>query len=189
MYHPLVPDASFIELHNTSLSNAFDLSNWRITGADCTIPEGTIIEPGAFLVFVKDRAVFATTYGSSIAIAGAFDGSLDRGGEALKLIKPGANPASDTIIDAVTYEDAAPWPAAADGSGASLQLIDPTQDNDRAANWAAATTNAPPPRRSGSSSPPKASPPLRFSTSISNPPATCISTTSRSSPAACRKRA
>src|SRR5262249_17881162 len=30
MYHPAVPDSSFVELLNTSTANAFDLSRWRI---------------------------------------------------------------------------------------------------------------------------------------------------------------
>src|SRR5262249_21327828 len=81
MYHPAVPDADFVELLNTSTSNAFDLSRWRIGGIDCDIPDGTLIEPGQFLVFVKDKAVFAAAYGSSIPVAGVFNGSLDRGGE------------------------------------------------------------------------------------------------------------
>jgi len=42
----------------------------------------------------------------------------------------------------VRYDSEPPWPAAA---GASLQLIDPAQDNNRVANWAAVPTNASPP--------------------------------------------
>src|SRR6185503_19773087 len=43
-------------------------------------------------------------------------------------------------IDQVTYDEAMPWPPEADGSGASLQLIDPFQDNNRVANWAVVST-------------------------------------------------
>ncbi|PYJ03202.1 MAG: hypothetical protein DME25_12930, partial [Verrucomicrobia bacterium] len=39
------------------------------------------------------------------------------------------------MVDRLTYDDAPPWPAAADGQGASLQLIDPDQDNNRVSNW------------------------------------------------------
>jgi len=136
MYNPAVAQAGFIELHNTSVSNAFDLSNWRFSGIECRIPDGTIINPGAFLVFVADRDVFAATYGSAIPIAGEFKGQLNNDGETLKLIRPGLTPDDDTVIDAVTYDDDPPWPAAADGFGPSLQLIDPTRDNSRVANWA-----------------------------------------------------
>src|SRR5207237_516267 len=64
---------------------------------------------------------------------------LQNDGETLWLVKPGATPAEDIVIDQVTYSDSAPWPAAADGLGASLQLIDAAQDNTRAFNWAAVT--------------------------------------------------
>ena len=40
-----------------------------------------------------------------------------------------------TTVDRVTYDDDPPWPAAADGLGASLQLVDASQDNARASNW------------------------------------------------------
>jgi len=145
MYNPETPEASFVEIHNTSVSNAFDLSGWRISGIDCDIPDGTIIEPGAFLVFCEDRFVFASAYSPLIPIAGEFDGNLDNGGETLKLIEPGVTSDQDVIIDQVTYDDDLPWPVGADSGGASLQLIDPTQDNNRVANWAAVPTNAPPP--------------------------------------------
>src|SRR5207248_4173013 len=82
---------------------------------------------------------------ASIAVLDEFPGGLDNGGETLTLIKPGATPAQDQIIDQVTYDNDLPWPAAADGGGASLQLIDPAQDNNRVANWAAVATNGPPP--------------------------------------------
>ena len=39
-------------------------------------------------------------------------------------------------IDQVRYNNNPPWPTAADGGGPSLQLIDPWQDRNRAANWA-----------------------------------------------------
>jgi hypothetical protein len=73
MYNPLVPDASFIEIHNTSVNVSFDLSNYRLNGADFTFSEGTIIAPGGFVVVVKKPTVFAATYGSSLPIAGVFN--------------------------------------------------------------------------------------------------------------------
>ncbi len=137
MYNPLAPDASYVELYSTATNNAFDLSNWRINGLACTIPPGTILEPGGYLVFVKDHDEFARVYGSSIPIAGVFDGNFDKGGETLQLIRPGATSELDEVIDQVTYDDDPPWPAAADGTGASLQLEDPNRDNNRVANWVA----------------------------------------------------
>src|SRR6185503_13540807 len=63
-------------------------------------------------------------------------GNLQNGGETLRLVRP-ISTNLDEIIDEVHYDDQAPWPPAADGTGPSLQLIDPTQENYRACNWAA----------------------------------------------------
>ena len=138
MYNPATPDTEFVEIVSTATNTAYDLSNWRLNGLDGTILPGTILQPGAFLVFVKNAEEFWRVYGSTIPVAGTFAGSFDKGGETIQLIKPGATPAQDVVIDQVTYDDDKPWPAGADGAGPSLQLIDPTRDNNRVANWLAA---------------------------------------------------
>src|SRR5262249_13380012 len=61
--------------------------------------------------------------------------------ETLRLVQPGVTPAQDLVISEVTYDSKLPWPTNADGTGASLQLIDPTQDTRRVANWAAVQTD------------------------------------------------
>ena len=43
------------------------------------------------------------------------------------------------MIDTVTYPDVDPWPITPDGTGPSLELIDPTLDNNDPVNWAAST--------------------------------------------------
>ena len=145
MYNPAAANASYVEIYNSSVSNVFDMSGWRLNGIDFTFPNGMIIEPGAYLILAKDQTVFNATYGATLSVAGEFAGSLDNGGETLTLIKPGVTPDQDVIIDQVTYDNTAPWPTDADGGGSSLQLIDPTQDNNRVGNWTSVPTNAPPP--------------------------------------------
>ncbi len=135
MYRPAVADGEFVEIHNVATNTAYDLSGWRIAGLDHTIADGTILEPGGFLVFVKDMEEFWRIYGDSIPIAGVFGGTFVKGTKTLQLIQPGATPAEDVIIDQVTFDDAEPWPAEADGMGPSLQLVDPLRDNNRVANW------------------------------------------------------
>jgi hypothetical protein len=134
MYHPITPGAEFIELYNRSSTTAFDLGGWRLNGAGYIFPGGTLIPPNGFLVIAKNRAVFGAAYGA-IPVIGEFPGQLDKGGETLSLIKPGAAPLQDAIICQVRYDDDPPWPVAAAGSGPSLQLIDPAQDINRVANW------------------------------------------------------
>ena len=42
-------------------------------------------------------------------------------------------------MDSVAYSDRDPWPTTTDGTGPSLELIDPTLDNNDPVNWAAST--------------------------------------------------
>jgi len=137
MYHSAIEKAGFVEIYNLHSNVTFNLSKWRLEGADFTFPEGSIILPGGFLVVASDVNVFAQTYGNGIPLAGQYSGTLQNGGETLKLVRPGATPDLDEVIDVVKYDDQLPWPTQADGFGPSLQLIDPTQDNYRPANWMA----------------------------------------------------
>src|SRR5439155_4029638 len=125
----------YIVIFNTSGSNAFDLAGYKLYGVGFEFDDGAVIEPGGYLLVVKNKAVFGATYGRTIPIAGEYPGNVDNGGETLTLLS------SNLIIDQVTYDDVPPWPVAADGAGPSLQLIDPLQDNDRVGNWAAVSPN------------------------------------------------
>jgi len=144
MYNPPTPGAEFVEILNRSTTTAFDLTGCRLNGADFNFAPGTVIAPGEFFVIAKDRRVFARVYGTAVPVRDEFNGSLDGGGETLSLVRiVGTN---EFVINRVTYDDDPPWPAAADGGGSSLQVIDPIQDNRRVANWAVntnATPNAP----------------------------------------------
>lgn len=134
MYNPVIPNASFVELQNIS-NSSFDLSGWRINGLDYDFPRGSILAAGQLMVLVKNRPAFARAYTNSIAVFDEFDGNLDLDGETLTLFIPGGTPAQDIIVDRVRYEPGAPWPSAANGGGASLQLIDSDEDNSRVSNW------------------------------------------------------
>src|SRR5207249_2300622 len=57
MYNPLVPDASFIELFNTSSNLAFDVTGWRLDGVGFTFPP-MVITSGQFVVVTKDLNAF-----------------------------------------------------------------------------------------------------------------------------------
>ncbi|MBI2927958.1 MAG: lamin tail domain-containing protein [Verrucomicrobia bacterium] len=145
MPRPAEAGAEFIELLNISAATAFDLFGYRLDGVGFEFTERTVVPPNGFVVVAKDRTGFAKTYGRAIPVAGTFPGSLDPAGEVLRLVKPGSTRASDETIDEVAFEGTPPWPASAEGSGASLQLIDPLQDNTRVANWAVAPASPPSP--------------------------------------------
>ena len=142
MHNPLVPDATYIELFNRSTNYLFDLSGWRMQGADFDFPPGSVIAPQGFVVLAKDRKAFGAAYGWAVPVLGEFNGTLQNDGETLTLIKPGTNSSSDKVIAKVRYGISAPWPTNSSVAGSSLQLIDPLQDNWRVGNWGASLSNS-----------------------------------------------
>ena len=143
-YNPIAALGSFLELFNRSTTTAFDLSGCRLDGVGYTFPEGSLIQPGSYLILAKNAASFALAYGTTIPVHGEFPGSLDGNGESLKLIKPngGLGSTTDLMISDVRFNDKLPWPTNAAGFGPSLQLIDPLRGTYRVANWAATPTNS-----------------------------------------------
>lgn len=134
-YQAAVPGAEFVELHNTANHTAFDLGGLRLEGVDFTLTEGTWIAPGGFLVATADRAAFTQVHGVEPLVAGEFAGRLDPAGETLRLLRPGTGNTPESLVDTVRYASAPPWPSGANGTGASLQLLNPSLDNRQAGNW------------------------------------------------------
>ncbi len=142
MYHPISGDNDdeYVELYNRS-SNAVDVGYWRfIDGIDFTIPSGTIIPAGGYLVVGRDIANLFTKYPHLNAgnTVGNFSGRLSNQGEKIILAKPDdlALPFEDfVVIDEVHYGDGDDWGDWTDGGGSSLELIDPRADNRRGMNW------------------------------------------------------
>ena len=139
MYDPAVANAQFVELFNNSTSTTFDLSDWQLPELAYTFPGGSLIGPASYLVLAANRSAFSAAYGATIPVFDVFNGALSPNGETLTLVQPGTNVA----VTKVEYENQPPWPTNANVAGASLQLIDPHQDNWRAGNWAAVLTNTP----------------------------------------------
>lgn len=122
-YNPAGPseDGEWIELFN-QLGIMVDLSGWRLTGGiDYTFPEETFLAPGAYLVVAKTPAARQL---------GPFAGSLDNGGERLRLRNH-----SDRLMDEFDYGDNGPWSVVADGSGATLAKRRPYTANKPPENW------------------------------------------------------
>jgi hypothetical protein len=129
MYAPAVNNAQFVELYNNSTNTMFDLSGWQLEGSAYTFPNGSTIAPASFLVLAANNAAFAWAYGATNPVFDTFGGTLPTSG-ILAL-----NTASNVTVAEVEYENQLPWPTNANGTGASLQLIDPHQDNWRVGNW------------------------------------------------------
>ena len=135
MYAPLLGNAQFVELYNRSTNTTFDLSGWQLPSADYTFPNGSLLAPTNYLVLAANNAAFDAAYGATNPVFHVFSGTLPESGT-LELIA-----SNNVTVTEVAYENQLPWPTNAEGTGASLQLIDPSQDNWRVGNWQAAPTN------------------------------------------------
>ncbi|MFZ5891046.1 MAG: lamin tail domain-containing protein [Myxococcota bacterium] len=121
MYHPADEQTDdelheFIEIANRSDAEV-DVSGWKLkdnnAGLAFTFPAGTKLAAGAYLAVARDRAALALAWGGDASqLIGDYTGGLDNGGETVILSN-----ASGKLVDSVTYDDAFPWPIAADELG------------------------------------------------------------------------
>lgn len=138
MYNPLGGDAyEFIEIQNAG-STPVDVSYFALSGVDYTFPIGRTLAPGEVMLLASSLSTnsFAARY-PGVKVDGYFNGSLANGGERLAIVD--RRQALEGNICAVNYKDSGGWPKAADGSGYSLEIIDPLGDPDAPANWRAST--------------------------------------------------
>jgi hypothetical protein len=149
-YNPAAPQYEFVELKNIS-SNAVALfdaavptNTWRLNGIGLTFPTNLTLAPGAFILLIPTNAAqFTNQYSvpAGVQILPAYTGNLQDSGERIDLQKPdttGTNGVGYITIDVVRYNDRAPWPPAADGSGPSLQKRLPSLFGNEPLNWKAA---------------------------------------------------
>jgi len=137
-YHPdtAAEMEEFVELYNTS-DTAVSLANWRfVKGITYTFPTTASLPAHGCLVVARDCARIISLFGIT-DVVGNYVGQLDNGGERLTLVNDVA-----TTIDTVRYNDKWPWPPAADGTGGSLELVNPNGNNDDPRNWRGATAGA-----------------------------------------------
>lgn len=133
MYHPADGGDEFVELKNITGNTVqlFDpthsTNRWKLAGINFTFPAGMQIAPNGLLVIAAaDPAAFRAKYNvpTSVPVLGPYAGALQNDGETLDLQRPDTpdtNGVPYITVDAVRYSDLPPWPAAADGAGASLQ--------------------------------------------------------------------
>jgi len=127
MYHPpttpgdtFAPqEYEFIELTNIGPSE-LDLTGVRLTEGvtfDFTLSNVTTLQPGEYVLVVKNTAAFAERYGPDLNVAGEYTDYLANGGEPLRL-----DDAQNETVLAFTYDDT--WHPTTDGHGFSLAIID-----------------------------------------------------------------
>ena len=118
----------FVEIHNPGEAT-INVGNWSLDGAvRFTIPPGTSIPAGGYLVIAEDPATLTAEFG--VPALGPYDGRLNSRGELLELLD-----SSGALRDRVDYGVGFPWPTRAKGEGSSMELINPALDNDLGSSW------------------------------------------------------
>jgi len=149
MYHPPPGDPEFLEIQNLEPAPV-DLSGATLTGVSATLPPGTVIEPGGFLVLTPDLAAFRGRY-SRVPVAATYAGDLADAGETLAL-----GDARGAPLLRVAYDNKAFWPVGPDGYGYALVMVDPAADPADPEHWRSSA------RRRGSPGGPDPDPPHRL---------------------------
>ena len=150
-YHPDLGNDEFVELRNITAEPValFDAvvptNTWRINGLGYSFPQNVTLAAGGYAIVSRTEPVaFRAKYNvaAEIPVFGPYPGDLQDSGERIELQKPGAPDTNSAIayitIDGVRYNDKAPWPPAADGSGPSLQRKNSLAYGNDPINWAGA---------------------------------------------------
>ncbi|MEZ5327034.1 MAG: lamin tail domain-containing protein [Verrucomicrobiales bacterium] len=139
-------DFEFLEFQNIG-SKTIELTGLQLTSgvafhfADATIQ---LLAPGEHVLLVENAGAFAMRYGAIAAerIAGVFaaGSQLSNGGEEIVIMNT-LLPEGSQTVKSFSYDDAAPWPTAADGGGFSLVLVgaEANPDHGSAASWKASS--------------------------------------------------
>lgn len=122
-------DLEFVAITNIGDATV-DLTGVYFGGTDLVyqFDPNTNLGPGRTVFLANESLAFRSVYGFSPY--DEFNRSLDNESETLLLLNGFGN-----VIDEVTYANSAPWPAAANGQGEFLEVIDPDLDNNDPANW------------------------------------------------------
>jgi len=160
MYHPRSgAEPEWIEIQNLAASRlpldgepvleGAAAAPWRLADAvSFSFPTGANLEPGQrALVTGGDPRLLRALRGlpADLPIWGPWKGNLDNAGESLAIGQPSdADGTTLIVVDRVSYGDAAPWPAVADGLGPSLERMDGERWGEDPAGWAASSRGGTP---------------------------------------------
>lgn len=155
MYNPADTVSEFIEIKNIGKSavplydEADTTRTWKIPSVGCTFPLGSVLQAGEIALIVSD-AVPVDTLKNRYSISDSVQlftmtGTLNDTVDSLILAKPDVDSASLTLpqlpymtVDRVVYANKGDWPSEADGTGKSLQRVNPEDYANDPANWKAA---------------------------------------------------
>ncbi len=123
----------WVELYNNS-NESIDLYGWQLKDANAinvyTLPWGTTLAPGAYLVVGNNENAFEQQYPAVNNFVGDFSFGFNNKTDSIRLFNSGGS--LETLVH---YFDSIPWPKAADGIGRTLEIIDPNSDPNTPDNW------------------------------------------------------
>ena len=132
----------FVELYNGG-ADEVDLSGWYLDGGiDYVFPAGTKIAADGYVVVTQDPADFQAKFGRSAL--GPWTGRLGNDGDEV-ILRSG----DGQRIDEVGYRLGFPWPTTGDLPGRSIELVNPSLDNDLGGNWRPSPSGPTPGARNG----------------------------------------
>src|ERR1051325_7469524 len=135
MYHPQTNELQYewVELYN-QMAVDMDISGWYLTNAiNYKFAEGTVVPGGGFLVVASSPADLRAATGATNVI-GPFTGRLSNNGDKIELRNN-----NNRLMDSVSYGVEGDWPAAADGTGASLTKRNPDFGSADPKSWTIST--------------------------------------------------
>jgi hypothetical protein len=148
--YPENPALEFVEIHNPG-AFAVNVSGWAFTqGIDYTLPAGTSIPAGGYLVVAADPVLLQAAHPSLTNLRGPWpaDTRLSNSGETLTLSKPGATAGAWEAVDSVRYADEGDWAVrnwnstagwfwvtGANGGGKTVERRNPKLAVDSGQNW------------------------------------------------------
>lgn len=156
MYNPMSGelDDEYVEIYNR-LNTPANITQWEfVNGIGFLFPSNTIMPAHAYWVIARNPTNLMALYPNLTTnnTFGPYTGTLANGGERLTLTSAdygnfqigGSNVLIRLQVTAseVLYGDGGRWGNWSDGSGASLELIDPEADTHLAANWADSDTSS-----------------------------------------------
>jgi hypothetical protein len=138
-YHPSaeLDTGDWVELHNPG-TEPLPLAGWifRDEENDHAFPlPNVVLAPGSWLGLCQDDSKFRPLHSTAVATVGNFKFGLGNSGGGVRLFRP-----DGSVAVAITYDDAPPWPEAADGGGFTLQLTDLQSDPHLAGSWKASAS-------------------------------------------------
>ena len=120
----------WLELHNPT-TDSVDLSDWFIDGVNATLPSGTVLLPGDYMIITRDIVEFLDQYPDlQNVLVVEMRGGLSGGGELIRVITN-----NGVTVDSVDYASSGDWPVGPAAGEVTLSLLDADLENALPTSW------------------------------------------------------